>query len=46
MSSFSADHKEVVHQEFTKQAEAYAANGVLADQSRLNRLVRTVQPQP
>jgi ubiquinone/menaquinone biosynthesis C-methylase UbiE len=45
MSSFSADHKEVVRQEFTHQAQAYAANPLTANQSRLSRLVQAVQPQ-
>lgn len=46
MSSFSSDHKEVVRQEFTRQAQAYAANPLTTNESRLSRLVQAVQPQP
>lgn len=45
MSSLSSDHKEVVRQEFTRQAQAYAANPLTANQSRLSRLVQAVRPQ-
>ncbi len=45
MSSPSPDHKEVVRQEFTQQAEAYAANPLIANQRRLSRLVQAVQPR-
>ena len=41
-----SDHKEVVRQKFTHQAQAYAANPLIANQSRLSRLVQAVQPQP
>jgi len=44
MSSLSSDHKEAVRQEFTRQAQAYAANPLTTNQSRLNRLVQAVQP--
>ena len=46
MSLPSPDHKEVVRQEFTHQAQAYAANPLIADQARLSRLVQIVHPQP
>ena len=46
MSSSSSDHKEVVRQEFTHQAPAYAANPLIADRSQLIRLVQIVHPQP
>ncbi len=46
MSSSSSDHKEVVRQEFTHQAQAYAANPLVADQSQLIRLVQVVHPRP
>ncbi len=46
MSSSSPDHKEVVRQEFTHQAQAYAANPLIKDQDRLNRLVQLVHPHP
>jgi ubiquinone/menaquinone biosynthesis C-methylase UbiE len=42
----SPDHKEVVRQEFTQQAQAYAANPLVADQDRLSRLVQAVHPRP
>jgi ubiquinone/menaquinone biosynthesis C-methylase UbiE len=45
MSSSSSDHKEVVRQEFTHQAQAYAASPMISDQDRLNRLVQAVQPR-
>lgn len=44
--SSSPDHKSVVRQEFTQQAQAYAANPVIAAQSHLSRLVEAVHPQP
>ena len=46
MSSSSSDHKEVIRQEFTHQAQAYAANPLIADRSQLMRLVQLVRPQP
>jgi ubiquinone/menaquinone biosynthesis C-methylase UbiE len=46
MSSPSPDHKDVVRQEFTHQAQAYAANPVVANRDRLVRLVQAVHPQP
>jgi ubiquinone/menaquinone biosynthesis C-methylase UbiE len=45
MSSLSSNHKEVVRQEFTQQAQAYAANPLTTNQSRLSSLVQAVQPQ-
>lgn len=46
MSPSSSDHKEVIRQEFTHQAQAYAANPLIADRSQLIRLVQVVRPQP
>jgi ubiquinone/menaquinone biosynthesis C-methylase UbiE len=46
MSSLSSDHKDVVRQEFTHQAQAYAASPVISDQDRVNRLVRAARPGP
>jgi ubiquinone/menaquinone biosynthesis C-methylase UbiE len=46
MSLPSSDHKEVVRQEFTHQAQAYAANPLVKDQDRLNRLIQFVHPLP
>jgi ubiquinone/menaquinone biosynthesis C-methylase UbiE len=42
----AARHEEIVRQEFTKQAEAYASNPVIASQERAAELVRVVQPTP
>ena len=42
----SSDHKAMIRQEFTQQAQAYAANPSIADHARLIRLVQAVQPQP
>src|SRR5947199_4429262 len=42
----SSDHKAMIRQEFTQQAQAYAANPSIADHSRLIRLVQAVHPQP
>src|SRR2546430_2682118 len=41
----SSEHKAMVRQEFTQQAQAYAANRSIADQARLTRLVQAVQPR-
>jgi ubiquinone/menaquinone biosynthesis C-methylase UbiE len=46
MSSSSRDHKEVVVQEFTQQAQSYAANPLIANSDRLAALVQAVRPQP
>jgi ubiquinone/menaquinone biosynthesis C-methylase UbiE len=46
MSSPSSDHKALVRQEFTQQAQAYAANPSTADPTRLTRLVQAVHPEP
>src|SRR5258708_36973685 len=46
MSSPSPDHKAVVIQEFTQQAEAYAASPLIANPDRLAALVQAVRPQP
>ncbi|MFI5352755.1 MAG: class I SAM-dependent methyltransferase [Candidatus Binatales bacterium] len=42
----SADHKAVVREEFTRQAEAYAAAAPIKDPDRLRRLVEAVNPRP
>jgi ubiquinone/menaquinone biosynthesis C-methylase UbiE len=39
-------HDDIVRQEFTKQAEAYAANPSIADRDRVARLVQAIQPAP
>lgn len=46
MSSSSKDHKAVVMQEFTQQAQAYAANSLIANPDRLAALVQAVRPRP
>lgn len=46
MSSTAPNQKELVQQEFTKQANAYAANPSIADPDRVARLVRAVNPDP
>src|SRR5215471_7375074 len=38
------EHNQVVREEFTRQATAYAANPVIADPERVARLVHTVRP--
>ena len=40
------DHNQVVREEFTRQAAAYAANPTIVDPERIARLVRAVQPAP
>jgi ubiquinone/menaquinone biosynthesis C-methylase UbiE len=40
------DHNAVVREEFTRQADAYAAAPVITDADRLARLVRAINPQP
>jgi protein-L-isoaspartate O-methyltransferase len=40
------DHKELLRQEFTKQAAAYAANSTISDPERVARLIRIVDPSP
>jgi ubiquinone/menaquinone biosynthesis C-methylase UbiE len=42
----ATQHETIVRQEFTKQAEAYAANPVIASQDRAAELVSLVQPPP
>jgi ubiquinone/menaquinone biosynthesis C-methylase UbiE len=44
--SRSHDHNAVVREEFTRQADAYAAAPVITDADRLARLVRAINPQP
>jgi ubiquinone/menaquinone biosynthesis C-methylase UbiE len=46
MSSSSMDHNALVIQEFTQQAQAYAASPLIANQDRLAALVQAVHPQP
>lgn len=46
MEAFSPDHKEIIRQEFTQQAQAYAANPLVANQDKLSRLVQAVHPHP
>src|SRR5689334_12280922 len=46
LSMPSSDHKAIVRQEFTQQAQAYAANPSITDHARLIRLVQAVHPQP
>ncbi len=46
MSAATPDHKDLIRHEFTKQAQAYAANTSLSDPERLARLVRHVAPSP
>lgn len=36
----SSDHKRTIHEEFTKQATAYAANASLTDPEKVDRLIR------
>src|SRR5919202_5064053 len=38
------EHNQVVHEEFTRQATAYASNPVVADPERVARLVQAVRP--
>src|SRR5579883_698790 len=45
MSASSPDHKSLIRQEFTQQAQTYAANPSIVDPARLNRLVQAVRPQ-
>jgi ubiquinone/menaquinone biosynthesis C-methylase UbiE len=40
------DHKNLVRAEFTKQANAYAANTSISDPERVARLIQMVQPAP
>lgn len=40
------DHKARVRDEFTRQAQAYAAAPVINDADRLTRLVRAIDPRP
>jgi ubiquinone/menaquinone biosynthesis C-methylase UbiE len=42
----TSDHKATVREEFTRQADAYAAAPVITDGERLARLVRAIDPQP
>lgn len=45
MPSSTPDHKALIRQEFTQQAQAYAANPAIVDPTRLSRLVQAVHPQ-
>ena len=38
------EHNQVVREEFTRQAAAYAANPAIADPERVARLVQAVRP--
>jgi len=42
----SASHKQLIQQEFTRQAEAFAASPSISDPDRLRRLVEAVNPDP
>lgn len=42
----STDHKNIVRDEFTKQADAYAANSRVTDSEQLDRLVSATDPSP
>jgi ubiquinone/menaquinone biosynthesis C-methylase UbiE len=46
MMSPLSDHKAIIRQEFTQQAQAYAASPVVSNRDRLLRLVQAVQPHP
>lgn len=46
MPSSPKEHKENVIREFTQQAQAFAANPMIADAERLAALVQIVRPQP
>jgi ubiquinone/menaquinone biosynthesis C-methylase UbiE len=46
MTSPSPDHKAVVRQEFTRQAQAYAANPGISNSARLAAFVEAVHPHP
>ncbi|WP_330633319.1 class I SAM-dependent methyltransferase [Halocatena halophila] len=41
-----SDHKDVVREEFTKQADAYAANSILTDSEKVKRLVQATNAHP
>ncbi len=42
----ATDHKAVVREEFTRQADAYAKAAVITDQDRLARLIGAIAPEP
>lgn len=44
--SESTIHKDTVRDEFTRQADAYAAAAVITDAERLARLIRAISPSP
>ncbi|MFZ0887493.1 MAG: methyltransferase domain-containing protein [Candidatus Binataceae bacterium] len=46
MSNAPADHKATVREEFTRQAEGYAAAAPIRDPERIARLVEAVNPSP
>jgi ubiquinone/menaquinone biosynthesis C-methylase UbiE len=46
VSSSASGHKAVVQEEFTRQADAYAAAPLIVDPARLSRLVHAVAPTP
>jgi protein-L-isoaspartate O-methyltransferase len=39
------DHKAIVREEFTRQADAYASAPVITDNDRLGRLVAAIAPK-
>jgi ubiquinone/menaquinone biosynthesis C-methylase UbiE len=39
------DHKAIVREEFTRQADAYAASAAITDQGRLARLITAIAPR-
>ena len=42
----SSDHKAIVREEFTRQAQAYASAAVITDADRIARLVHAIDPKP
>lgn len=44
--SEARDHSSIVREEFTRQADAYAAAAVITSQERLDRLVAAIGPTP
>ncbi|HEX2173978.1 MAG TPA: methyltransferase domain-containing protein [Dehalococcoidia bacterium] len=46
MPQDTRNHKEVVREEFTRQAQAYAANPHIGDPERVARLVLAIHPPP
>ena len=46
MTAAPDEHKALIQQEFTKQAEAYAAAASVADPARVARLIAALEPDP